>query len=87
MQEKDEHREGKEAEGRKADWTWVGSLSAGERKTLGSGPGHWDRLMSSAEKWRQVWDEGEPRLQIWGSAPSLCAEQRTFTVSAFIFKY
>ena len=72
MQEKDEHREGKEGEGRKADWTCVGSLSAGERKTLGSGPGHWDRLMSSAEKWRQVWDEGEPRLQIWGSVPSLC---------------
>lgn len=82
MQEKDEHRDGKEAEGREG--LDMGGISQCRgRKTLGSGPGHWDRLTSSAEKGRQVWEEGEPRLQIWGSAPSLCAEQRTFTVSAF----
>lgn len=60
--------------GRQTGNGWDRSAQGGEDSRVCARP--WDRLASSAEKWRQACAEGEPRLQTWESAPSLCAEQR-----------
>lgn len=68
--------EGREAAGRKADRRRGGIAQRKGREDSRVCARPWDRLASSAEKWRQAYAEGEPRLQTWESAPSPCAEQR-----------